>query len=205
MTAISNPVSYRFCVAEGELRKKAIALHFQRYLEVGFFRKDEQDPYEKKSVYFVALSESEEVVGVIRLITGELDELPTIKHFRIYDLDLARLEQLEKRSYGEVSAFTKLPQHDVGIGLLKAVYLYSLRNGITHWICCIDERVFRYMQRMFLSPFKVVGEPKVYLGSKTIPSVMALSDCASKVKDSRNRLFEYFHNNNDSWAGVANQ
>ncbi|MNJ00854.1 hypothetical protein D3C73_1602990 [compost metagenome] len=54
------------------------------------------------------------------------------------------------------------------------------------------------MQRMFLSPFKVVGEPKVYLGSKTIPSVLFLNESVNKLKDCRNQLFEYLHDTKEN-------
>jgi N-acyl-L-homoserine lactone synthetase len=196
---------YEYRVAIGSLRDNAIELHVQRYLEVGFFKENEEDPYEDKSTYFTALSEQGEVIGVTRLIMDALEELPTIKHFDIYDLDKARLMGLDRSCYAEVSAFTKLPQHDTGIGLLKAIYQFSMETGITHWLCCMDERVYKYMQRMFCSAFKTIGVPKVYLGSLTIPCVLDLSECAAIVEEHRKPLFDYFHDFDTSLMEAVNR
>lgn len=178
----------------GEMEKKeAVELHHKRYEEVGFFRKNEADPYEKKSTYFVARKADGAVTGVTRLIFDKLDQLPTFQHFDIFDLDRARMSQLKPGMFAEVSAFTKQPQHDVGVGLLKAIYQYSLKKNVTHWVCCMDERVYNYMQRMFFASFRVIGESKVYLGSRTIPCVMNLPESAVHVQGRRKQLYDYFH------------
>lgn len=184
---------YFFGKADEALSKEAISLHHQRYKEVGFFKQDENDPYIDNSTYFVVQSaDLKEVVGVTRLIFMSLDDLPTMKHFNIFDIEKIKLAGLEKNKYAEISAFTKMPKHDVGLGLMRTVLSYSLNNGLTHWVCCIDERVYRYMQRIFKFPFEVIGEPNVYLGSKTIPCVMNLSECLITLKEKRPTLYDYF-------------
>ncbi|WP_423189858.1 N-acyl amino acid synthase FeeM domain-containing protein [Alkalibacterium sp. f15] len=184
---------YFFGKAEGALNKEAIALHHQRYKEVGFFKQNENDLYKDFSTYFVVQNaDLKKVVGVTRLIFMSLDDLPTMKHFNIFDIEKMKLAGLENNKYAEISAFTKMPKHDVGLGLMRTVLSYSLNNGLTHWVCCIDERVYRYMQRIFKFPFEVIGEPNVYLGSKTIPCVMNLSECLATLKVKRPTLYEYF-------------
>lgn len=183
---------YHYAVAQGGVREHAIKLHRQRYEEVGFFKKDEVDHYEQKSVYFSAQADDGTVVGVTRLIYAGLDELPTIKHFQIYDLELEKLNQLDRTWFAEVSAFTKMPKHEVGAGLIKAVLQYSLASGLTHWICCIDERVYKYMQRMIKFPLKVIGVPQVYLGSITIPCALQLSEFLVNLQQHRPTLYDYF-------------
>lgn len=192
--SMKNDLAYVYNVARGKLREKAIKLHVERYLEVGFFKKDEQDPYQADSVYFTAQAAhtSDDVVGVTRLIFSKLDELPTFKNFKIYDLEKARLQQLESIRYAELSAFTKLPAHDVALGLIKTVFQYSEQVGISHWICCVDERVYNYMNRVFKFPFRMIGEPKVYLGSKSIPCVLILDEILATIKVERVPLYEYF-------------
>ncbi|MFO8069969.1 MAG: hypothetical protein R6U02_08390 [Alkalibacterium sp.] len=184
---------YFFGKAEGALSKEAIELHHQRYKEVGFFKQNENDLYKDYSTYFVVQNANlKEVVGVTRLIFMSLDDLPTMKHFNIFDIEKMKLAGLENNKYAEISAFTKMPKHDVGLGLMRTVLSYSLNNGLTHWVCCIDERVYRYMQRIFKFPFEVIGEPNVYLGSKTIPCVMNLSECLITLKEKRPTLYDYF-------------
>jgi N-acyl-L-homoserine lactone synthetase len=185
--------SYHYRIARGKLRENAVRLHHERYQEVGFFRNNEEDPYESSSLYFaVSPEKSDEVVGVSRLIFNRLEELPTVKNFRIYDIEKAKIDQLDRSRYAELSAFTKMPQHDVGLGLIKAIFHYSEANGITHWICCVDERVYNYMNRVFKFPFRVIGEAKVYLGSTTIPCVLNLQEILDSIAVKRPSLFEYF-------------
>lgn len=184
--------NYYYAVAQGDLREHAIKLHHQRYEEVGFFRKDEVDHYEQISTYFSAQADDGTVVGVTRLIYAGLDELPTIKHFQIYDLELEKLNQLDRTRFAEVSAFTKMPQHEVGAGLIRAILQFSLASGLTHWICCIDERVYKYMQRMIKFPLKVIGAPQVYLGSVTIPCALQLSEFLVNLQQHRPTLYDYF-------------
>ncbi|MCA1031296.1 hypothetical protein LCL95_09690 [Bacillus timonensis] len=183
---------YQFGVASSYLRNEAIALHRKRYSEVGFFTENEQDPYENESLYFVAQeSTNNDVVGVTRLIFNPIEKLPTIENFSIYDLDLIKLQKLDKRCFAEVSAFTKMPQHEVGMDIIQTVFQYSLQNGITHWICCIDERVYKYLNRVFGSVFKVIGEPKVYLGSNTIPCVLDIPASTPVFKATRPKLYDF--------------
>jgi N-acyl-L-homoserine lactone synthetase len=193
---MSKNLSYNYHEACGIERERAIRLHHQRYQEVGFFRKDEKDPYEPNSNYFVAESMMDNtIVGVTRLIFEKLEELPTMKYFSLYDLEKAKLMQLDRNQYAEISAFTKLPQHDVGIGLIRTVLQYSRHTGISHWICCIDERVYNYMHRMFKFPFKVVGAPKLYLGSTSIPCVLNLTECLNTLEVYRPILYNYLSEN----------
>jgi hypothetical protein len=201
---MNNDLGYVFNVARGKLREEAILLHVQRYLEVGFFKKGEEDPYQSDSVYFVSQALMEkEVVGVTRLIFGKLDHLPTFQHFNIYDIEKARLDQLDRIRYAELSAFTKLPKHDVSLGLIKTAFHYSEQIGITHWICCVDERVYNYMNRVFKFPFRVIGESKVYLGSRTIPCVLNLSEILSTIQNERPALYHYFVDPQPSYAEAA--
>ncbi|SFC24041.1 N-acyl-L-homoserine lactone synthetase [Alkalibacterium subtropicum] len=183
---------YHFGRVEGNKSTEAIALHHQRYQEVGFLKKDDEDPYIDHSTYFVVeTADAKEVVGVTRLIFMSLDDLPTMKHFNIFEIEKLKLAGLEDNKYAEISAFTKMPKHDVGLGLIRTVLNYSLSNGLTHWVCCIDERVYRYMHRIFKFPFEVIGEPNVYLGSKTIPCVLNLSECLTTLKEKRRTLYDY--------------
>ena len=189
---MNKQTRYCYSLAQGVLREKAIRLHHQRYEEVGFFKKGEADPYESVSTYFAAQTDGNEIVGVTRLIFGKLEDLPTMKNFKIYDIERAKLNQLDRRRFAEISAFTKMPAHDWSAGLIKTVLQYSLNIGLTHWICCIDERVYNYMYRMVKFPFKEIGVRQVYLGSVTIPCVLNLSEFLANLKVHRPSLFQYF-------------
>ncbi|WP_424768804.1 N-acyl amino acid synthase FeeM domain-containing protein [Paenibacillus sp. sgz302251] len=190
---MKSQMNYVYKVANGNMREKAVKLHHQRYEEVGFFNKNEVDPYEETSEYFIAQTELlDQVVGLTRLILNQPQELPTIRYFNIYDIERARIKLIEPSKIAEISAFTKMQAHDVGLGLIKSAIEYSYQQGLTHWVCCIDERVYNYMLRMFKFPFKVIGEPKVYLGSTSIPCLLDIGECLSTLKELRPSLYEYF-------------
>ncbi|EXJ22970.1 hypothetical protein ADIAL_1593 [Alkalibacterium sp. AK22] len=183
---------YCFSVVGDTMLNDAITMHHQRYQEVGFFKQGEDDPYVDHSKYFIVQTEPEKkVVGVTRLIFMPMDELPSIRHFKIFDDEKLKLAGLEADKYAEISAFTKMPQHDVGLGLIRTVLNYSIKNNLTHWVCCIDERVYRYLHRIFKFPFEVIGEPNVYLGSKTIPCLLDLKECLETLKVKRKKLYDY--------------
>lgn len=189
---MTDEKGYYFRLAEGDLFEEATALHYQRYQEVGFIKENEEDPYVDSSRYFIVQTvDTEDVVGVTRLIFKSLKELPTIRYFDIFDEQIEKLSLLDASKYAEISAFTKMPKHDVGLGLIRTVLNYSLENDLSHWVCCIDERVYRYLHRIFKFPFEVIGEPKVYLGSRSIPCVLDLSDCLVTLKEKRRPLYDY--------------
>lgn len=186
---------YHFGQAVKSLRQEAIQLHRARYSEVGFLHKNEFDPYEADSLYFVAKDqEIDKIVGVTRLICKPLMELPTMENFTIYDLELKKLKNLKKSCYAEMSAFTKMPQHEVGMDLIRIVFQYSLQNDVSHWICCIDERVYNYLNRVFGPVFKLIGEPKVYLGSVSIPCVIDIKAGVLIFKETKPKLYDFIVN-----------
>lgn len=195
--------NYSMNMAKGFLKQKAIEYHHRRYSEVGFFKDNEVDPYIEYSTYFVAQS-FEKIIGVTRLIHLPFNELPTIKEFNIYDIPKARLLQIDSNRVAEVSAFTKSPQSDCGLDLIKTIIQFSRETNITHWICCIDERVFKYMHRMFKFPFEVIGDSRVYLGSNTIPCVLDIEESLATLKEKRKALYDYFTANQKKIAEVLN-
>lgn len=186
---------YYYGQAISQFREDAIKLHRKRYSEVGFLLEDEKDPYESDSLYFVAKDqEKNAIVGVTRLIFKPFLELPTVEHFTIYDLDLKKLQKLDNNKYAEFSAFTKMPQHEVGMDIIRTVFQYSLHHGITHWICCIDERVYKYLNRVFGPVFKMIGEPKVYLGSISIPCIIDINNGVLAFKHTKPKLYDFIVN-----------
>ncbi|WP_088101964.1 N-acyl amino acid synthase FeeM domain-containing protein [Halalkalibacter urbisdiaboli] len=183
---------YVYSKAEGEVREEAISLHYNRYKELGFFKNNEIDEYEPYSTYFVAeTQEKDQVVGVTRLVFMDLMSLPTIKNFEINDISLQKLRNFEKNTLAELSALTKAPQHDVGLGLIRSAVQYSLEANIECWVCCIDERVFNYLNRIFKFPFQIIGEPKIYLGSKTIPCIFNLTEGLPLLKEKKYSIYEF--------------
>ena len=102
-----------------------------------------------------------------------------------------------------MSAFTKLPKHEVGLHLIRTTLRYSYQNGITHWVACIDERVYRYLNRVFGSIFKGIGIPKEYLGSISVPCIVDIPLAMEQIKIQRPRLFRFLNEANDQIMEVS--
>ena len=183
--------AYQFSLAYGELRKSAITLHRQRYQEIDFMPRDFQDPYEKNSVYFVARRE-EQVVGVCRLVIQDLRTLPTYAHFELFEHERRALIQFELGTYAELGALTKLPQYpDLVPGLLATTLVHASDLGMSHLLCCTDRRLFE-SARMFLdTPYKVIGNARVFYGSVKIPCVLSIPETLERLKARKPQILQH--------------
>lgn len=172
-----DTAAYRFIQAEGELRTSAMALHRQRYLEVGFMPRDLQDPYEKDSRYFVAQHEgTQQVVGVCRLVLQELRTLPTYAHFELFEHERRGLEQWKPGTYAELGALTKRPPHTgVTPGLIATAMAHAASRGMSQVLCCIDQRLFQSVRTHLGIPLRVIGRERLFYGSLKIPCVVSSS------------------------------
>ncbi len=178
-----DTASYRFIQAEGELRRQAIALHRQRYMEVGFMPPDFQDPYEKGSRYFVAQDEAtQQVIGVCRLVRQELRTLPTYAHFELFEQERQGLEQLKPGTYSELGALTKLPEHpDVTPGLIATALAHAAGLGMSHVLCCIDQRLFHTVRTHLGIPLRVIGGARLFHGSLKIPCLVDIRESLEQL------------------------
>jgi N-acyl-L-homoserine lactone synthetase len=179
-----DTATYRFIQAEGELRRSAIALHRQRYMEVGFMPPDFQDPYEKGSRYFVARHEgTQQLVGVCRLVQQELRTLPTYHHFELFEHERRRLEQLKPGTSTEFGALTKLPGHsDVTPGLIATALAHAAHHGMSQLLCCADQRLFPSLREHLGLPLRVIGREQPFYGSIKIPCVLNISEALEQLK-----------------------
>jgi hypothetical protein len=181
--------SYRFIPAEAELRSQAIALHRQRYMDIGFMPRDFQDPYEERALYFVAWrTEQQQVIGVCRLLRQELRTLPTCAHFALFPHEREALEHLKPGTYTELGALAKLPDHpDVTPGLVAAALTHASAQRMTHLLCCIDQRLFHTLRTHLALPFRIIGEERLFHGSIKIPCALSISETLERLAASRPR------------------
>ncbi len=188
-----DTAAYRFIQAEGELRRSAIALHRQRYMEVGFMPRDFQDPYEKGSRYFVAWHEgTQRVVGVCRLVLQELRTLPTYHHFELFEHERRALEQLEPGTYTEFGALTKLPGHgDVTPGLVATALAHASHQGMSLLLCCSDQRLFPSLRDHLGLPLRVIGREQPFYGSIKIPCVLSVPETLARLRARKPQAFQH--------------
>ena len=181
--------SYRFIQAETDLRSQAIALHRQRYMDIGFMPRDFQDPYEETALYFVAWQrEQRRVIGVCRLLRQELGMLPTFAHFTLFEHEREALGQLKPGTYTELGALTKLPDHpDVTPGLIAAALTHASAQRMTQLLCCIDQRLFHALATHLALPFRIIGQERLFHGSIKVPCALSISETLERLDANQTR------------------
>jgi N-acyl-L-homoserine lactone synthetase len=192
---------YRFSQAHGELRKSAIALHRQRYQELGFMPEGFQDPYERDSIYFVAQHAGRpQVIGVCRLVIQDLRMLATYAHFELFEHERKALTQLKPGTYSEFGGFTKLPHHhDIVPGLLATALSYASARGMTHLLCCVDQQLSERM-RMFLDlPLRDIGNARQFYGSLKIPCTVSIPEALSRLGTRKPQVFQHLSHQPAIW------
>jgi N-acyl-L-homoserine lactone synthetase len=157
---------------------------------------EEQDEYDaEQSMAFLALDCIGNCVGTSRLIMPGKIPLPIENHF-----DLLRKELLEA-IYGkmdrcvEVSRFAVpdhpfLKNHEITLKLCRAMIMTSIKMGVSHMLMSIDHRFFRLLKMLGFT-LSEIGEPKFYMGSRTIPGILPLINILPDLRKNKLSLYEY--------------
>jgi N-acyl-L-homoserine lactone synthetase len=131
----------------------------------------ENDEYDKNSLNFGAFDVNNILVGSVRLIIPEYNmAIPIEKAFEI--------EPNYKQKRLEVSRLV-IPKDRRGlnivIGLIRIIYFWAVKNGITHAYIISEKNLLNYIDRKGY-PFKNVKEGKDYFGAYTIPACLIVSE-----------------------------
>lgn len=192
-------------------------LRWQVYcLERGFLpaedypKKQETDRYDARSLHFGAFyCRTGELVGTLRLIVTDLEELPIFHHCQI---DRGRLPSAVARQCGEISRLAVSKQlrrrkgdghyglaeaadapreaasadrrvsprrPQIVMGLYKALYQESLRHGVQYWFAAMETSLSRLLERFHFS-FDVMGPEVDYYGPVT-PYIAAIRNLERSV------------------------
>lgn len=156
---------------------------------------EEKDEYdEAQSIAFLVTDEDGRAVGTARIIMPGDIPLPIERHF-----DLEPRERIEAAHGlivrgGEISRFIvpvngHFRRHEItcklGIELIRAL----INAGASHAFISADYRFFRLLSMLGAS-FAPIGEPRFYMGSKTVPALARLGDLVQRLKSERPALHE---------------
>lgn len=142
---------------------------------------EEQDEYDKngQSLIFLAMDDFGNAVGTLRIIRQGEMPLPIERHFELYPVELEALYgKLEY--YGEISRLIipsnrTFKNHEITFMFYKEIIKTCVTMGLTHIFASMDYRFFR-LQKILGFQFADIGEPQLYMGSKTVPAILALKD-----------------------------
>lgn len=159
----------------------ALNLLENRYLEAGYINESQkdviyEDPYINNSKYFVA-KDGAKVVGVIRLVFGQNDELPVFNEFILDSVARGKTNKLNGKIL-EIGHLAAIPGRRIAPGLYRIAIQYALKHGYTYLVAGIDHNLFNRLKKKYppLKPFYMqIAEPKFYVGSNTVPILLKIN------------------------------
>ena len=197
-------MSVKIIIARNVVEKKlAYQLRFKMMCEnLGWLpareypTKEEQDEYDPgQSIIFLATDFMGNCVGTSRLILEGMLSFPIEKYFRVYPREFIEAVHGKLRHCVEVSRFIvpesrHIKNHEITLMLCRSMIKRSIRMGVTHAFLSADHRFFRLLKMM---GFQIVGigEPKFYMGSKTVPGILPLENLLTEIKYKKPSLYEY--------------
>ena len=151
---------------------------------------EEKDEYDAdQSIIFLAFDDDGNPVGTTRIIMPGDIPLPIEKHFELYPKELVESLHGKILLGAEVSRFVvpnhhKYKKHEITQVLCMALLGNLLTTGASHAYISADHRFFRLLSMMGFS-FAPIGEPKVYMGSKTIPAITNLITLEARLRSEK--------------------
>lgn len=156
---------------------------------------EEKDDYDEgQSMPFLALDESGIAVGTSRIILPGSILLPIERHFELYPRKHITTSHGELHYAVEISRFivpgaAGSQNHEITLMLCMSILGTLMRMGASHAYVSADHRFFRLLRLLGIR-FHQIGEPKFYMGSKTIPGITNLATLAATLRKERPMLYE---------------
>lgn len=189
-------VSYRLASEDG-LVNAALRVRHDVYLSVGYIDHAYPDgviPDRKDlfSSYLVAESDGR-VLGTIRatpfLCSGDIIAKWDCLRDPNANTTVRSLSHGTTIEIGSLAVPRENRSMRVSWGLYKAMYLYSLMEGIEYWAMAVDIRAIRSIERLGWMSERI-GDPLEYMGSECVLAVM---DVRKQLKMIFERNQKYYH------------
>jgi N-acyl-L-homoserine lactone synthetase len=154
---------------------------------------EEKDEYDAvQSIIFLGFDDDGAPAGTTRIIMPGAIPLPIERHFKLYPKELVESLYGKIVLGAEVSRFVvphhhKYKKHEITRTLCMALLGKLLMMGASHAYISADHRFFRLLSMMGFS-FVPIGEPKVYMGSKTIPAITNLIALEARLQSEKPEL-----------------
>lgn len=149
----------------------------------------EYDEFDRHSVHYMTLNTNGEVIGTVRLVLDSPLGFPVNRHFEIPHGD--RSIHMAEVSRLAVCKSVSNMKHTVMLHLCKAIYDYSIENGIIYWYAILDEPVLRLMLRLGFV-FNKIGEGKYCFGDVTSPYLLSLEETMARLEVYKPRIHQFF-------------
>lgn len=182
---------------------EARRLQGQRYLDSGHVDRLTTEGYVagdkhvSTSQYFVAVDQTESVIGVSRLIHGPSGVLPSLAQFELLAPHAEALLWLPSGVVAEVSALATAAHasrelFSASVGLYRAMFRASWESGVVWWVANWEQPLHRLVSSLLGVDFEVIGEPKAYMGAPTYPVALHLPTAVARLADDAPEVLELF-------------
>ena len=168
----------------GSLAEEAKALEYEIFAGLGYEGKGpvmtEYEGY--PSMFYVAISEGQDVVGMVRKILPGPKGLPTINSFRLDHSHPILATALNQPQACEDLASTVIKKgfrarHNFAcvLNLWRLAYRDAVGTGVKFLFTAIDPIVLLHYRNVFRIHFEELRRPQDYLGAPCIPCVFNLN------------------------------
>jgi len=155
--------------------------------------KIESDVFDKYSLHFGAFSGGK-AIGVVRLIMENPLGLPIRALIRGKESMCSSQGKSAEISRLIVDKVDNLVKHDlITIALIKQVYFsgkYEMK--VTDWFAAFDVYVYRLI-KMIGFKFKPLDEPRMFMGSKTIPAHLTTEEADNHFSVHNREFYDYLN------------
>jgi len=189
----------RYTVATtSEMVLAAKHLHHDVYVQMGYISQPYADrviPLEREnsSRYIVALNDTHEVVGTIRLNVGSPFTTLKVWERNLYPCCEQLIKDVLAGNSFEIGAFAVKKEYSVckiSWGLYKAIYQEALALDLSYGVISMDHRALRSMEMLGWFVIRV-GQPMNYYGSLTVPGIMPVK-MQSEYVSLKNKIYEQY-------------
>lgn len=166
--------------------------------------RQQDEKYDPHSVVFGAFDYEAKILGSLKIILPRpIGKLPIERDFGISCEDVLRATSNPRRNLlcVEIARFAvhrllamlkERGPHLIAFSLIKESILESARIGVDAWFASIDVQVWRWLYRAGLR-FEKFQEPRMYLGSPTVPVILQTDKAKGDLKTLNPPLWDFIY------------
>jgi len=166
-------------VTGGDDWLKAEAFVYEMYVKIGYtdpsprHRVEELALFDTRSIFNVVMDEDDTVIGTIRNIYGNYNDLPVNQFDRTDHADPDPVCELSSLVVDPTQRSTGVIEH-----LYRAGWRDAWRSGSSAVVALVDDWLFDVFKETYRLPFRRIGVAQHYMGTDPVPVALPLQAAA---------------------------
>lgn len=185
---VDNQITFSIADKEAMIHAAKRLCH-DVYFEAGYIKRPFANgviphDHDEDSIYIIASTPSDQIIGTIRMTIGYCKTLEAWKGNLFPESEQMIASIMNQGAAYEVGALAVRKDYrrsKVSWGLYKSALLSSLAHELEYAIVGLDERALRALELLGWHVIRI-GKPKKYLGSITVPGIIQVSQQPTKIK-----------------------